>query len=678
MPSTMWFRVSLCLIGISFTACAQKFKDPTKDELQMTSDPRWPNVAGIFLNRDVSTDNFSHFVSEYARIKILTEAGKEWATVKLPYTGGGTPPSIEGRTIHPDGTIFPLTGSAESLLATKQDSQHDSAKSFTLPSVEVGSIIEYRWTLPSSEVHTFGVTNDLQGFYDSALAGTIPYWDVQTPLPVRKERFYYNPLGDLERNVLGNQGITHVNSRGEVAHYLLFSARLPSGVHLQPSPNRDYTLDLTDVPPIRHEENAPPDQSRIFGVRFYYSPYLAGDVFWTSEGKLWAKELDRASEPTSELREATAKITAGASTDDEKARKLYEAIQAIENVDFSRKGSEAGQGSRGVRNPTQVLSEKSGTPNEIAILYLALARAAGLQARPMSVADRRKQIFDPGYLSLDQLTATLVVLRINGGEIFVDPGEKLMPYGQLHWAHSLSGGLLETADGTTTGALTPSNLSKDAITAHTADLNVDGQGKVTGSIKLIVSGPKALEWQQLNLTADPAVLRREVSGPLAALLPEQISAEMGEIQGLGSSNGYVSVSARIEGLIGTLEGKRMLLPAFLFSTRDGQFAVAEQREAPIDLHYSEQVIDDAVYHLPQGFVLESAPQPVQLAWPEHAALVVKTQPGAGVIEIKHIFARASVLMDAKEYAALRDYYQKMAATNQQRLVLSSAAMAAQN
>jgi hypothetical protein len=207
---------------------------------------------------------------------------------------------------------------------------------------------------------------------------------------------------------------------------------------------------------------------------------------------------------------------------------------------------------------------------------------------------------------------------------------------------------------------------------------VDGQGKVTGSIKLIVSGPKALEWRQLNLTADPAVLRREVSGTLAALLPEQISAEMGEIQGLGSSNGYVSVSARIEGLIGTLEGKRMLLPAFLFSTRDGQFAVAEQREAPIDLHYSEQVIDDAVYHLPQGFVLESAPQPVQLAWPEHAALVVKTQPGAGVIEIKHIFARASVLMDAKEYAALRDYYQKMAATNQQRLVLSSAAMAAQN
>ena len=53
--------------------------------------------------------------------------------------------------------------------------------------------------------------------------------------------------------------------------------------------------------------------------------------------------------------------------------------------------------------------------------------------------------------------------------------------------------------------------------------------------------------------------------------------------------------------------------------------------------------------------------------------MVKTQPGTGVIDIKHIFARACLLVDAKEYSALRDYYQKVAATNQQQVVLTSAA-----
>jgi len=71
--------------------------------------------------------------------------------------------------------------------------------------------------------------------------------------------------------------------------------------------------------------------------------------------------------------------------------------------------------------------------------------------------------------------------------------------------------------------------------------------------------------------------------------------------------------------------------------------------------------------------VESAPQPAQLPWPNHAALVVKTVPGPGVMEVKHIFARAFVLLDPKEYPALRDYYQKIAVSDQQQLVLAPSA-----
>jgi len=85
-----------------------------------------------------------------------------------------------------------------------------------------------------------------------------------------------------------------------------------------------------------------------------------------------------------------------------------------------------------------------------------------------------------------------------------------------------------------------------------------------------------------------------------------------------------------------------------------------------------------VYHLPPNLKVESAPQPVQLQWPEHAALVVKTAPGAGSIEIKHVFARGFVVADPKEYQALREYYQKVAANDQQQLVLTPAGASAGN
>jgi len=679
MRFRVWLGAGLVVAAlVPLAGVAQKFQEPTKEELQMTSDPKAPGAPAVYLYREESTDNGSHFVSEYARIKVLTELGKEWATVEVPFSGGGSPPIIEARTIHADGTVVPLAGKGEDLLVAKTYKNHLNARVFNLPSVEVGSILEYRWTLAMGERHVGGVTNDMQGFMESALAGSIPYWDVQKEIFIRKERFYYNPLNDLQKNVIGNQSITEYDSEGEIASYLLYSARLPVGAHVQVSPKQEYTLEAQDVAPITHESFAPPEQSRAYAVRFYYTPYLAGDVYWTDEGKRWARGLDHAAETTNDLKAAAAQINAGAAGDDEKARKLYDAVQALDNTAFTRQLSEAERLQRGfkreVRGAQQVWSEKSGTRNEIATLYLALARASGLQASAMSVSDRSWRIFDPGYLSLSQLNTTLVVLHINGADVFVDPGEKLLPFGQLRWSHTLCGGLLEAPDGVSRSAVTPPNLTKDAITAHAADLTLDAQGNVTGTVKVLMNGPAALRWRQLNLTADTSEVQRQFNESLRGVLPQGINSEVVTLQGLDTSAGYLSITVRVSGQLGTFTGKRMVLPGFFLSTGPHpQFVSEEKREAPIDLHFAEQVIDDVVYHLPAGYSVESAPQPAQLPWPDHAALVVKTQPGPGTIDIKHVFARAFVMLDPKEYPALRDYYQKIATTDQQQLVLAPAA-----
>ena len=205
------------------------------------------------------------------------------------------------------------------------------------------------------------------------------------------------------------------------------------------------------------EPYAPPEQSRVYGVHFYYSPYLAADVFWASEGKLWAKGIDRAAEPTDELRVAAAQITTGATTDDEKARKLYDAVQALDNTAFSRQRSEAERYRNWACVATFAARARCGgekwNPQRNCDSLPGLGARRRHSASAMSIADRRERIFDPGYLSFDQLAATLVVLHIGGAEVFLDPGEKLLPYGQLRWSHMLCGGLLQTADGVSHTAL---------------------------------------------------------------------------------------------------------------------------------------------------------------------------------------------------------------------------------
>jgi hypothetical protein len=174
-------------------------------------------------------------------------------------------------------------------------------------------------------------------------------------------------------------------------------------------------------------------------------------------------------------------------------------------------------------------------------------------------------------------------------------------------------------------------------------------------------------------------VKKQFNESLRGLLPQGVSGEVAGFQGLDTSAGYLSAAVKVAGQLGNSTGKRLLAPGFFFSTgAHAQFVSEEKREAAVDLHYAEQVIDDVVYHLPAGFTVESAPQPAQLPWPDHATLVVKTAPGPGTIDIRHTFARAFVLLDPKEYPALRDYYQKIAASDQQQLVLAAGTGSAGN
>ena len=669
--------LALAALAQPIAGVAQKFQEPTKEELQMTSDPKAPGAPAVFLYREETTDNRNHYISEYARIKVLTELGKERATVEVPYSGGNAPPRIEGRTIHADGTVIPLSGSPADLLLVKSHRNHLRARVFNLPSVEVGSILEYKWTLPIGEGTVGGVSNDMQGYMDSALASSVPDWDVQQDIFVHKEHFYFNPFSDIESNVLGNQAVSYTVN-GETASYLLYGARLPAGAQVTESPKRDYALDVQDVPAMIREADAPPENGLWYRVRFYYTPYVSAAIYWDNEIKRWSKELDQFAAQTSAIHDAANQITAGADTPEAKARKLYDAVQALDNTDFTRAKTEAERKQLHLKAELKkadgVWSEKSGSGNDIAALYLALARAAGLQADGLKVADRSREIFDPAYLSLSQLEDLLVVLHIDGKDIYLDPGQKLCPFGQLAWNHTLSGGIEQNAKGP---AYTPPNRAQDAITAHAADLTLDARGAVAGTVKIMMNGPQALYWRQLNLTTDPEEVKKRFNESLHGLLPDGVTGEVAGIQGLDTSSGYLAAAVKVSGQLGTATGKRLMLPGFFFSTgAHAQFVSEVKRTAPVDLHFTEQVIDDAIYHLPAGYTVESAPQPAQLPWPDHAALVVKTAPGPGVIDIKHIFARAFVLLDPKEYPALRDYYQKIAATDQQQLVLTAATGAA--
>ncbi|HWE87646.1 MAG TPA: DUF3857 domain-containing protein [Terracidiphilus sp.] len=635
----------------------------------MTSDPLAPDAPAVYLYREISDDESYYTSSAYARIKVLTEEGKQLGAVEVPYdpeTDGE--PIVEGRTIHSDGTVIPLRGNPAQLLEKKLGPFKSHIAFFHMPSVEVGSILEYRWTVPHASA---GLSSEHTG--GSRIAGTpsgnqattisitaFPAWDVQLSFFIHKEHFFFNRLPRVDPDFLLAQMI---------AKSTLYAQRLPAGARVVDWHNGKYSLDIADVPAFHAEPEAPPDQCLAYRVEFYAARYFSQEAFWSETGKQWSQSIDKSAESNSEMKNTVGSVTASASTPEQKARLLYAQVQAMRNTDFLHANSPGSDTSGAPKAASETWKDKSGSANDLALLYLSLARVAGLDARAAAVVDRRRRLFNSNYLSMSQFNDFIVVLRIDSKEIYLDPGQKLCPFGVLAWQHTSSGVYVESA---ASSSFTPANSPRDAITAHAADLAVDASGSVSGTVQLVMNGPAALHWRQLNLTADSDEVKKQVIESLQRLLPSGLNPEIAAIKGLDTPEGFLQVTAKVSGALGSVTGKRVLLPAFLFSSPGERTFVSEdKREAPVDLHYAEQVMDEVTYHLPAGYTVEGAPQSAQLPWPDHAALVVKVTSTPNTIDLKHIFARAFVLLDAKEYPALHDYYGKLAANDQQQVVLGA-------
>ena len=656
----------LFLAAVSPVLVHAQFQDPTPDELKMTADPKSPGAAAVYLDIQEIDNDPMHFQSTYARIKVLTEKGKELATVEIPYLKSTYKiTDIKGRTIHPDGTVIPLSVKPEDLLISKSGGTQIARKVFTLPSAEVGSILEYKYEIR----------------YDDDQF-TSPMWEIQRPYFVHKAHYSFTPFKAFQPSGTPDRDTSMYmeDDRGRVINSLLWSGRLPKGVTLQTSMNGSYSVDVTDIPPIPDEEWMPPIEGFLFRVFFYYKAASNRQDFWMSEGKLWSKDVDHFAEPSKAIKDAVAGLVTPSDSDIVKAQKLYAAVEGLDNTDYSRKKSESEMKQlklKVAKHAEDTWAQKSGTSEDIAMLYLAMLRAAGLTAYATKIVDRDQGLFDMGYLSLDQLDTTLVILTTaDGKQHILDPGEKMCPFETVNWRHSKASGLGQGAQGLTL-ATTAEQYYKDNTISRVGNLAVDAHGGIDGTIRIMMTGQEALRWRQRALRNDEPEVKKQFDHELEDLVPDGVEAHVDHFLQMNDPGSILMAVVNVKGSLGTATAKRLMLPGFFFQTRGHvPFVKEEKRLEPVDMRYGDSVSEQITYTLPPGMTVEGAPQDATIPWPGHAVLAVKSVAEPGKITIAQTLSVAFTLVKAEEYQDLRGFYQKVAAADQEELVLTSAPVVA--
>jgi hypothetical protein len=662
-------RNSLPCLLLLFVPCfpavlKAQFQPPSPEELQMMSDPKAPGAAAVYLEVREIDDDPLHYQLYYQRIKILTEKGKDLANVDVPYGGRFKVQDIKGRTIHSDGTIIPLEGKPEDLLYEKKGDLKFGRKVFTLPSVEVGSIIEYQY-----ELH----------YDDNSFSS--PLWNVQGHYFVHEAHYSFKPFKQFWPHATEASSMFLSDERGHEVNALVWWRNLPVGTDLKQDLAGHYTVDLTDIPPAPDEEYMPPEDVMLYKVFFYYMPSSSPADFWISEARYWQKDVDHFAESTKTIRAAVDGIVAPTDSPQDKAKKLYVAVQALDNTDFTRAKTESERKElklKTVKRAEDTWNQKGGSSDDIALLYLAMLRAAGLTAYPMKVVDRDRGIFDPSYMRFSQLDDNLVVLREGDKETVLDPGEKLCPFGKLSWTHAEAKGIRESGQGM--GLMTsPSQTYGENTTTRDAELTIDAQGGIEGTLMLVMTGQAALHWRHVALENDNSELKKEFDHELEQIVPDGVEAHVDHFLGMDTPETNLMAMIDVKGTAGTSAGKRLLMPGFFFESRGRTpFVNQEKRLEPVDMHYPDRTVDVVTYHLPPGVTVEGAPQDDKVSWAGHAVLYVKSQSSPGKFVIAYSVARAFSTAKPEEYQDLRGFYQKVAATAQEQLVLTTTPVAKGN
>ena len=638
--------LALLLLAAPFRLFAfDEWQPVSPDELKMTSDPAAPGAAAIVLYREEKSDDNENNEYNYYRIKILTDDGKKYADIKIFYDNSYSRVlNVKGRTIHPDGTIIPFEGKVMDGVYLKGKHLRILDKTFTLPDVQVGSIIEYKYKIA----------------WDQGIA--IPArWTVQDNLFQKHAKFSYAPY---------KHGVLVGGFDGSEVGY---TTMLPPGSQVVHKYDH-FDLDISNVPAYVEEEYSPPAEEMKYRVRFYYERgnIKTPEDFWTMQSREWSGSVAKFTSHSAFVEEQARQAVVPTDSPDQKLHKIYERVQQVGNLTYQRERSAAEQKSvnfKDNKNVEDVLRQNAGYHNDLTRLFVAMARAVGIEARVVRVSTRDENFFTEKIFDFGQLNSEVAMVKVDGKDQYLDPGTKFCPYGLLEWRRTGVRGLVENGSGQLQFVSTTYPDLKNAMVQRIAAFSLSQDGTLKGKVRLVFSGQEALLRRLQENQNDDNGRRKDIEDELRSMVPASADIHLDQAIGWEGSEAPLDVtfSVEIPGYA-TATGKRLLLSATVFEANKKQAFVHEKRVNPIYFEYPYRTLDYVTIAVPPALQVESLPKQRKVV-EEFAGFVTDYQAQAQKVVFKRQLDVAGVMYPVNYYSRVKSFYEQVKSSDDETAVL---------
>ncbi len=646
---------SICLLAPSL-ASADDWPPIDPADLALKSIPQQPGASAVILLRDENDDDTLRFHSTYERIKILTEAGREYADIELPYSRKSFRiDSISGRTIHPDGSSTPFTGKPFDKTVQKGRGFRYNVKAFTLPDVQVGSIIEYRYTLR---------------YDDHSLVP--PEWEVQRNLFQKHATFKFIPFQFASSSHYVQIGHDRIADRLSWTSYLTKDNQ----PKLVSTPRSEWVeLAMSDIVPLLDEPYSPPTRTVKMRVNFYYTDGAKVEDYWKVESKYWNKEVESFVEHRNGASDVLAKTITPQDAPEQKVRKIYAFVAGLENRSYIPARAAQEEHALGIKpNKTaeDVLQQRSGDHDELNRTFAALVREANIPAKMMWLPDRTEIFFDPNYLNTSQLDAEVTIVELGGKDVFLDPGTKYCPYGMLNWRSAGNRGLRQSDSKNAEFGDAPLNSYNDAMIQRLAHLKLTEDGKYEGTVTIGFGGLEGMEWRRTGGHTDDEGRKKALEDAIKEWLPVGTEITLTKKPKWDDTESQVAAEFKVSGNLATSAGKRWMMPPHVFEVNEKPKFPSAQRTNAVYLYYPYREIDEVHITLPSGVEVESLPPNDTVKTDFAAYSTVQKIEAPGIVFSRRDLVMGGMAFPNAVYKEVKDFYDKVKAGDDQPALLKAA------
>lgn len=274
-----------------------------------------------------------------------------------------------------------------------------------------------------------------------------------------------------------------------------------------------------------------------------------------------------------------------------------------------------------------------------------------------------------------ELDSNAVLVKVNGKELYFDPGSMFVPYGLLPWQESSVKGMKLDKEGGS-WIQTPLPDSSASQIQRAANLKLDDEGTLQGTVKLTFTGLEAWSRRLREHNEDDEARKKYLEEELKSYVSAATEAELTNQPDWKSTEPplVAEYHVKIPGWVSSA-GRRALLPVGIFAAPEKQIFAHADRVYPICFAYPYQKKDDVTIELPGGWTVSSVPASLDKD-AKAAEYVLKVEDKKNQVHILRTVRSDLFLVPKDTYPALRTFYQIVRSGDDQQIVLQPGSVAA--